>query len=220
MKYPCNLVKDLLPLYHDGVCSEESTEVVEQHLAECKECEQYYSSLCRSDDMVVIPDDPEWEKKKASSYQRIRKKLLKKQIGIICIVIVVLSAMLLSAVKVLKNIEQVIVYDENITVAMTDQSLIGRLQGNRADHLRVKRVETGQEENKKVYLFFSMSGTKWDDIVTNENVFSEYVLCSADKGSEQIDSVFYYTGDYANIESMSAQELEKIMKKSVLLWEK
>ena len=31
MKYPCSLIQDLLPLYHDGVCSEESNKIIEAH---------------------------------------------------------------------------------------------------------------------------------------------------------------------------------------------
>ena len=38
MKYQCEMIRDLLPLYHDGVCSESSRQAVEAHLAECSEC--------------------------------------------------------------------------------------------------------------------------------------------------------------------------------------
>lgn len=37
-KYPCGLVRDLLPLYFDNVCGEESRRIVEEHLRECSEC--------------------------------------------------------------------------------------------------------------------------------------------------------------------------------------
>ncbi|MDR2156298.1 MAG: zf-HC2 domain-containing protein [Clostridiales Family XIII bacterium] len=40
MKYACELVRDLLPLYHDGVCSGESKRLVEEHLSECAECKR------------------------------------------------------------------------------------------------------------------------------------------------------------------------------------
>lgn len=39
-KYPCGLVRDLIPLYRDGVCGEESREIVEEHLKECAECSE------------------------------------------------------------------------------------------------------------------------------------------------------------------------------------
>lgn len=38
MKLPCELIRDLLPLYHDGVCSEVSTTLVAEHLKDCEHC--------------------------------------------------------------------------------------------------------------------------------------------------------------------------------------
>jgi len=38
MKVSCEIIKDLLPLYHDGVCSNDSRTMVEEHLAYCDSC--------------------------------------------------------------------------------------------------------------------------------------------------------------------------------------
>lgn len=38
MKTPCNVIRDLLPLYHDGICSPESRQLVDEHMAECTDC--------------------------------------------------------------------------------------------------------------------------------------------------------------------------------------
>lgn len=38
MKYPCDLIRDLLPLYADDACSGESRKVVDEHLQECEAC--------------------------------------------------------------------------------------------------------------------------------------------------------------------------------------
>ncbi|MCL2426777.1 MAG: zf-HC2 domain-containing protein [Oscillospiraceae bacterium] len=38
MKISCDVISDLLPLYHDGVCNEASRKLVEEHLAECDTC--------------------------------------------------------------------------------------------------------------------------------------------------------------------------------------
>ena len=38
MKIDCNVIRDLLPLYADDVCSPESRRIVEGHLAECGDC--------------------------------------------------------------------------------------------------------------------------------------------------------------------------------------
>ena len=38
MKISCEIIKDLLPLYLDGVCSNDSKALIEEHLAECDSC--------------------------------------------------------------------------------------------------------------------------------------------------------------------------------------
>lgn len=38
MKLSCKVITDLLPLYYDGVCSEETKTIVEEHLKECEAC--------------------------------------------------------------------------------------------------------------------------------------------------------------------------------------
>jgi len=38
MKTSCEIIKDILPLYHDNVCSEESRAMIDEHLKECISC--------------------------------------------------------------------------------------------------------------------------------------------------------------------------------------
>ncbi len=38
MKYQCDMIEDLLPLYQDHICSEASRQIVEEHLQECEHC--------------------------------------------------------------------------------------------------------------------------------------------------------------------------------------
>ena len=103
---------------------------------------------------------------------------------------------------------------------MVDGNLIGRLQGSRIDQMTCKRVTITIEGKEENYLFFYMVDTKWDELTISFEVFSEYTLCYADKGADQIDAVYYYTGDYTDIESMSREELQEIINVSVILWQK
>ena len=45
MQKQCGIVQDLLPLYLDGVCGEESRSLVEAHLQECEECRSMKEEL-------------------------------------------------------------------------------------------------------------------------------------------------------------------------------
>lgn len=53
MKLNCNVIRDLLPLYVDQICSDESRKLVDEHLGECADCSmllrQMYSTEIESD---------------------------------------------------------------------------------------------------------------------------------------------------------------------------
>ena len=78
MKYPCDLIRDIMPLYHDEVASEESRKAVEEHLEECSACKEYYDIMCESDVVETATYDEESEKKAADSYKKVYKKIVKK----------------------------------------------------------------------------------------------------------------------------------------------
>ena len=48
MKNICDIIQDILPLYVDAVCSQESRCFVEEHLAECEKCTQTLERLKQS----------------------------------------------------------------------------------------------------------------------------------------------------------------------------
>ena len=45
MKVPCSVIQDLLPLYHDNVCSPESSAMIEEHLKDCEACQEEFHKL-------------------------------------------------------------------------------------------------------------------------------------------------------------------------------
>ena len=45
MNYPCGIIRDLLPLYHDDVCSTETHNAVEKHCAGCADCRKILNDL-------------------------------------------------------------------------------------------------------------------------------------------------------------------------------
>ena len=45
MKINCDVIRDLLPLYVDGISSKESTRLVEEHISECNGCRAVLGDL-------------------------------------------------------------------------------------------------------------------------------------------------------------------------------
>lgn len=64
MKYNCNVIRDLLPLYADDACSEESRAVVDEHLQECADCGNVLARLRENE----IETDLQSEKKDVLQY--------------------------------------------------------------------------------------------------------------------------------------------------------
>ncbi len=53
MKIHCRVIRDLLPLYVEGLASPESRELVEQHLTDCPECRQKLTEMSRPQPQVL-----------------------------------------------------------------------------------------------------------------------------------------------------------------------
>lgn len=41
----CNVIRDLIPLYVDECCTEQSSNLVREHLTDCKACQRVYSAM-------------------------------------------------------------------------------------------------------------------------------------------------------------------------------
>ncbi len=85
----CDVVKDLLPLYIDGIASEASRQEVEEHLQECEECRAIYDQMkAPVGDMNITSPD-----KEINFLKKIKINQLKS-------ILIIIGAMLLFFVMV------------------------------------------------------------------------------------------------------------------------
>lgn len=56
--YDCEIIRDLLPGYIDGVLSEAGNRVVREHLDECEACHQIYLEMKEEWDTGITPEEP------------------------------------------------------------------------------------------------------------------------------------------------------------------
>lgn len=55
----CNVIKDLIPLYIDDCCSEESARLVKEHMENCRSCKELYESMSAPADVSPIGSAPQ-----------------------------------------------------------------------------------------------------------------------------------------------------------------
>ena len=78
MTYPCGIIRDLLPLYIDDVCNEDSRQVIERHLSECEECRNYYDVMKNTGDFVEKKKESLEDMKMENSLKNVKNKINKK----------------------------------------------------------------------------------------------------------------------------------------------
>lgn len=54
----CNVIKDLIPLYIDGCCSEESEKIINEHIENCGSCKKLYEEMKEPSEFVQTPEAP------------------------------------------------------------------------------------------------------------------------------------------------------------------
>lgn len=68
MDVTCNVIEDLLPLYADGICSEDSKTIIEHHTAVCAECKEKLDSMTAKLEKNEESPTPENPFKKARTH--------------------------------------------------------------------------------------------------------------------------------------------------------
>ncbi len=93
----CEIVQDLLPLYHDDVVNEVTKEAVKLHLDGCADCTQEYETLC-----AELPQEEMDENITKSKFDVMKNSLKKKQniqtfvvAFVSCVLVVLLGHVLL-----------------------------------------------------------------------------------------------------------------------------
>lgn len=79
IKIPCDVIQDIIPLYHDDVCSGKSREYVEEHIKTCKIC----SNLLKSIDDNHFDKDIRNETKNVLAHHAKREMTTAATVGLV-----------------------------------------------------------------------------------------------------------------------------------------
>jgi predicted anti-sigma-YlaC factor YlaD len=97
MKVSCEIVKDLLPLYIDNICSKESSLLIEEHLKECDDCRRDMENMKKELPVEVIVENLEEAKRIKKIRERWYKDMLKYLVyGAVGMLILILFVAIIS----------------------------------------------------------------------------------------------------------------------------
>ena len=103
MNLTCDMVQDLLPLYKDGLASEDSAKAIREHLRSCKSCRDLHRKTVVSDMKQRVcrkkhscPPPPFPEDVELHRFRKISERLRRRHLIRSALMVVVISASLLT----------------------------------------------------------------------------------------------------------------------------
>ena len=231
MTYPCGIIRDLLPLYIDDVCNEESKEAVHNHLSECEKCRNCYEAMKSTEDFEDKRNNYSMDSKMAISLKNIKNRINKKIRNIVlCAVAAVLAVVV--GFNLLFNVAIKNVSLEDITVSANVYSLAELIENPAGEAPHSESVTIFSDENdnsEKFHVKIPELGTitlteetiEKCQYATVISVGSEYFLRTIE--SDVTDNTIYITAfkttllnnkalDYQKqIYSLELQEINRIV---------
>ena len=157
MNNKCDIIKDLLPLYAENMCSDDSRQAVAEHIAECESCR---NELKKINTDVAIQADSD-----VSMFKRIKKRARIEKVVISIVSIVFVLSALWFAQFFLINTDCAMDYEkynlaENVKVEVDEDGLLWLCTDNEAstydyyypmpvDANGIKMGEDGFDKNNK-----------------------------------------------------------------------
>ncbi len=214
MKKNCEIVKDLLPLYLDKVCSKESNALVEEHLRTCKECQNYLEGL-----KYNVKTSSKKEKKIFKNFnKKIYLKILRNSVIITLIIVLVVASFgcVLGRSKVMEYNDKmsIEVYSNNKGREFTFESNISGI----VEGVRINTTYDGVNTN---LIFVHLKSTLREYLERKEEARIGTIINNLDY--KMIDPkvkvrVYYTTEDLDKIKNASEEDLEDIIQNANLMF--
>ena len=97
----CAVVKDLLPLYIDKLTSDETNQLIDEHLESCQDCKELLNKMSNLEISHIDNDEMLEEKAEIDFLKKTKKSYMKKTISSILIVMVIAVCLVVGKVYII-----------------------------------------------------------------------------------------------------------------------
>ena len=208
MKYKCGIIKDLLPLYVDHVCSDESKELIDEHLMECEKCKSYMHSLRESQDVEAVAYDEEKESRKVKMILGMKKKIIFRNILVAVFTVLILGVACTSVIHYLKRATVPISETKQMEVVYENGDLVLNITDAIWSDASAVRFTLTEDGKSYECVAIAMNTSKWNQLISSDKTCSKYTIAYHEKGANEIDRV-YYSGDGKDLEYPHNGELNE-----------
>ncbi|MHA0857217.1 zf-HC2 domain-containing protein [Paenibacillus sp. CMAA1364] len=214
----CTIIQDVLPLYIDEVVSQDTKEMVDEHLQHCATCQQEYESMNQN---LYIPAE-----NNVSLIHNISKKWRTKKMIISICSILVTAIILMGTFTYILYYETVIPYSKDLfKIEMKNENqLVSHYYGKNyavvnATH-PMQLVIDGEKKNVS-FIFYTktIADSPSRNLINNGESRNQQEHTFNLVESEITDAVYYV--DYDAKKSTEGNDYwDSILERAVLIWEK
>ena len=214
----CTIIQDVLPLYIDEVVSQDTKEMIDEHLQYCNKCQKEYESMKRD---IFIPVE-----NKDSLFNNVSRKWRKKKVVISTVSTLVTAIILIVTFLSVFYYETVIPYSEDLIKIerQNDNQLVSRYYGESYAGFNGTHpipLEIDGEKKNVSFIFYTktIADSPSRNLINDEKSLNEQEYIFQLPESEKVDAVYYV--DF-NVKKIAAEKdsWESIIERAVLIWEK
>ena len=197
-KISCNIIRDILPLYLDGVVSDDTEKMVEEHLKECDQCRNEAVKLKQD---VVLPASKSVRLAETEVVKGLKRKLFRKKVLVSAVSVILTIAVLSGICSYMALTKTCVAYDSGkVQIQEEDGALYVVYQGDDLGGTvgfdPVEVTIDGKEQN--VFTFYCYT-TLW----------SEYIESIFDGETEKTQERIMYVGQKDEIDRIYYGELDR-----------
>lgn len=217
----CEIIRDLLPLYCDELCSQESRQEIETHLGQCKACQGYLEEMRGESVPAPSAPDAEVEAKVLRGVKRKFSRRRRRSILIAVAVMLVFSVALVGAA----DVERPVPYTDGLVTAELAVDEVIDLYYHGGSYNTFYGFSRELDGRNAVFLYFDetiVSGIKprgEGHLSIGNALLTDYETATY-QVSREVDAVYYLVGDYVTLPDLDQEAFEQAAADAVLLWER
>ena len=181
MKISCSVIRDILPLYVENMVSEDTKEIVEEHIKDCEECKKELEEMKSSIDLPIDTD--------TTPLRRIKTTMRRKKIQTIIFSTMVTMVIIAIAIGYLTVPEHIPYHEGLISFIESNDGIVIAIFSPEVTGYTIN-AEPSKTDDGIVYYI-----NTWDSI-WNRNIIKKSVNnIVLNPEGEEVAAVYYYNAD-------------------------
>lgn len=213
----CNIVQDILPLYVDGVVSDDTKEIIEEHIEYCEGCKKEFDLMKQE---LYIPAE-----KEASIIKKFKRKWRNEKLLISIISIVLTGLILFGTFFFIFHFDRVIPYEESLIKIeiQDDDNLISHFYGLSYYSISAsyQTLKIEGEEKDVIFLYYTetIANSPSRELINRKEKRDERDFIFHLDKKENLDAIYYVEFNSRKIFD-SGNDWSNLLEDAILIWEK